>query len=140
MNTILSYTEETGGAFLPPDVPGEAVTWDHLCEVNGRHYGVAFFSLPEQDTRIDFTVHDLAAEADVRAIVETQGRPFRLYRTERAIAYPEIGEQLDAILKAFNHLRMNGTSLPTETNEIIGRWLAVKRAHPKPTLLEGGDA
>lgn len=35
---------------------------------------------------------------------------------------------------------MNGTTLPAEMNEVIGRWLAVKRAHPKPTLLDDPNA
>ncbi|EKF09265.1 hypothetical protein [Thalassospira profundimaris] len=69
--------------------------------------------------------------------------PVQRVREERASEYQRAlptGEQLDAILKAFNHLRMNGTTLPAEMNEVIGRWLAVKRAHPKPTLLDDPNA
>lgn len=137
MNIIFSYTEESGGVFLPPDVPGEPNTWEHLCEVGGRHYAVAFHPLPEQDQRIDLKVHDLSVETDVAGIIETFGRPFRLYRQERAEAYPGIGDQLDAILKTFNHLRMNGIDLPQEMDNLLGKWLAVKSAHPKPDLTGG---
>lgn len=51
------------------------------------------------------------------------------YRTERAHAYPKIGDQLDAILKQFNGMV---TDLDVELQEIIEAWEAVKIKYPKP--------
>jgi hypothetical protein len=47
--------------------------------------------------------------------------------------YPDIGDQLDAILKHLNYMQLNGeTNLIAELDDIIGKWLAVKAKHPKP--------
>lgn len=134
MNTVFSYTEESGGFFMPPDVQGEPITWDHLCEVNGRHYGVAYFPLPEQDDRIDLMIHDLSTESDVKQIIETFGRPYRLYRLARAEAYPPIGDQLDTILKTFNSILLGGTDLPQDMADLLTQWRGVKDAYPKPYI------
>lgn len=141
MRLFISYTEAAGGFFQPPDVPEEPNTWEHLCLVDGRHYAVLYHPIPDgQDARIDLQVHDPEAEPEVAELIRTFGHPYRRYREAREVEYPPIGEQLDTILKAFNQLRLNGTGLPKEMDELLGKWLAVKRAHPKPDLLEDEDA
>jgi len=61
------------------------------------------------------------------------------YRRE---AYPDIGDQLDAILKWSNLMRLGGTDLPADLDGIVGEWLAVKAKYPKPIVeeddIEGG--
>jgi len=141
MRLFISYTEEAGGFFQPPDVPEEPNTWEHLCLVAGRHYAVLYHPTPDaQDARIDLKVHDPKAEPEVAQLIRTFGNPYRRYREDRERDYPSIGEQLDTILKAFNQLRLSGTGLPKEMDELLGKWLAVKRAPPKPNLLEDDDA
>jgi len=41
-----------------------------------------------------------------------------------------ITDQLDALLKQFNLMRMNGLNLVDDLDGVIGEWLAVKRKHP----------
>lgn len=54
------------------------------------------------------------------------------YRRDRAREYPPVGDQLDAIWKALNQLRMQGTDLPADTDHVLGEILAVKKRYPKP--------
>ncbi len=55
------------------------------------------------------------------------------YRDDRKKAYPDIGDQLDAILKHLNYMQMDGqTDLIKELDGIVGQWLAVKREFPGP--------
>ena len=70
---------------------------------------------------IDAEVARLQAEQDA-----TQ------YRRNRATEYPEIGDQLDAILKHLNYRRTQGDELIQQLDDIIGDWLSVKSSHPKP--------
>lgn len=59
-------------------------------------------------------------------------RPVLTYEDKRRMEYPDIGDQLDAILKGFNQLRLNGTDLPQDLDDIVGEWLSVKAKYPKP--------
>lgn len=56
----------------------------------------------------------------------------KAYIEKRAAEYPPIGDQLDATLKGFNQLRLNGTDLPSDLDHVVNQWLAVKAKHPKP--------
>ncbi|MFV1850109.1 MAG: hypothetical protein ACMZ66_05315 [Thalassospira sp.] len=51
---------------------------------------------------------------------------------QRRLAYPPIGEQLDAFWKYVNQQRLNGVDLPADTDRVLNKVLAVKRDHPKP--------
>jgi hypothetical protein len=57
-------------------------------------------------------------------------------RSVRRNAYNEsigpAGDQLDIILKQFNKLRMEGTPMIQEMDDLIGGWLSVKASHPLP--------
>lgn len=55
------------------------------------------------------------------------------YKHKRKREYPEIGDQLDAILKQLNYLKLEGKmDLIQELDGIVADWLTVKRKHPKP--------
>ena len=63
----------------------------------------------------------------------TEWLPYqRPYDDARRAAYPALGDQLDAILKGFNTMRLGGQNLPDDLDSIINQWLAVKAEHPKP--------
>ena len=136
---LISYVEsETGRHFLPPtDWPDGAFTW--LCRFDGRHYArVASLDYGDQDGGIDLTVHDLAAETDLVERLDTHAVDrigARARRAERYAREMPVGDQLDAILKALNQLRLSGALLPTVTIDVIEQWLAVKRDHPVPDVL-----
>lgn len=57
----------------------------------------------------------------------------REYVANRREVYPNIGDQLDVILKQLNYMQMSGqTDLIAEMDDLIGAWLKVKRDFPKP--------
>lgn len=58
--------------------------------------------------------------------------PRRVVGERRAAAYPPHGDQLDAIWKAFNQMRLDGSPLPQEVDDMLGKVLAVKRDNPMP--------
>lgn len=56
------------------------------------------------------------------------------YQNLRRIEYPDIGDQLDAILKYFMTIKR----LPPDLQNIIDQWQAVKLKYPK-TLQDKGN-
>lgn len=54
------------------------------------------------------------------------------YARARQQAYPDIGEQLDAVMKMAAALRAQGVELPPETVQWIDRCQRVKSGIPKP--------
>lgn len=55
------------------------------------------------------------------------------YIQKRQHAYPPIGDQLDAILKQLNYMRMSEkVDLVEDLDIILGKYLQVKEDHPKP--------
>lgn len=54
------------------------------------------------------------------------------WERDRRVAYPPIGDQLDAILKQMNQDRLGGKELVQGVDDILAAWLSVKAAHPKP--------
>ncbi|MEC9292261.1 MAG: hypothetical protein VX730_07670 [Pseudomonadota bacterium] len=55
-----------------------------------------------------------------------------VYKTERKKAYPDMGEQLDAIWKGFAALEASGTTLDAYTSGMLETVQAVKSMYPKP--------
>jgi len=53
------------------------------------------------------------------------------YSRNRKAEYAPIGDQLDAILKWANLMRMDGTNLPEDLDQTIAQWLSVKQKYPK---------
>lgn len=53
------------------------------------------------------------------------------YAPLRQRAYPEVGEQLDAIADGFRALRDQGITLPAKTLDWLGQLDAIKARHPK---------
>lgn len=54
------------------------------------------------------------------------------YRDDRAKEYPDLGDQLDALMKQFAYMRLNGVDLAADLDRVLGEVLAVKRKFPKP--------
>jgi hypothetical protein len=72
------------------------------------------------------------AEIDAEIVRLQAEQDATQYRRNRATEYPEIGDQLDAILKHLNYRRTQGDELIQQLDDIIGDWLSVKSRHPKP--------
>ena len=61
-------------------------------------------------------------------------RTTKNYRQKRDEAYREElpeGEQLDAVLKAFDMVLQSGGELPYELIDVIERWQDIKARYPK---------
>nr|DAT72209.1 MAG TPA: hypothetical protein [Bacteriophage sp.] len=61
-------------------------------------------------------------------------RTTKNYRQKRDEAYREelpVGEQLDAVLKAFDMVLQSGGELPYELIDVIERWQDIKARYPK---------
>ena len=54
------------------------------------------------------------------------------YDEARRAAYPPLGDQLDAMWKIVNQLRLGGENLPQPGDDMLNAILAVKAANPKP--------
>ncbi len=54
-----------------------------------------------------------------------------LYKRLRQAAYPPVGDQLDVILKQFEKLRADGTTMLTEMDDLLAAWLQVKADYPE---------
>lgn len=73
------------------------------------------------------------AEIETAAEALENGDAGTEYVRLRRQAYPPVGDQLDAILKALNQMQLDGVmDMPRPTDAIINKWLAVKKKHPKP--------
>ena len=53
------------------------------------------------------------------------------YSRKRKPEYPDIGDQLDALLKHLNYRRTQGDELVQDLDNIIASWLSVKSKYPK---------
>ncbi len=56
------------------------------------------------------------------------------YREKRKRAYEKnlaVGDQLDAVLKAFDMVLQDGNELPYELIDIIEKWQDIKEKYPK---------
>lgn len=75
-------------------------------------------------------------EARIRASWETEKarRASVNYKGQRRREYPDIGEQLDALWKIINQLRLEGVNIPQDGDDMLGRILTIKKKHPKPTM------
>jgi len=61
-------------------------------------------------------------------------KPELTYQEKRELEYKKvipIGDQLDAILKAFEMVLGPDSQLPTELVDIIDKWQSIKSAYPK---------
>jgi len=54
------------------------------------------------------------------------------FNRKRILAYPDIGEQFDAIWKQLNQDRLDGKELVQEADNVLNAVLAVKKNIPKP--------
>lgn len=75
-----------------------------------------------------FQLHQQAEELKHAEYIKTAK-----YRDDRIAEYPKLGDQLDALLKQFNYMRISGAlDLVQEMDDTVNQWLAVKAKYPKP--------
>ncbi len=113
----------------------EAITAEHLAELGllpaeeppilaeGQKYGI-----PQL---VDGVVNVAAID---KTIEEVNSENFSKVRMARQVEYPDIGDQLDTIMKQFNQLRLSGQPMIQEMDDLIGECLAVKSRNPFPEI------
>ncbi len=85
---------------------------------------------------VELTEEEAALKVEEWAAEDSRSEAYQTqygYISKRKKEYPDIGDQLDAILKHLNYMQLDGqTDLVKELDAIVGQWLAVKAKHPKP--------
>lgn len=87
---------------------------------------------PGKRTKHIELTEDQISEVKERRKASAQEKKETAYISLRREAYPDIGDQLDAIWKELNYRRMQGDELTQEADDILNKILAVKKKHPKP--------
>ena len=102
-------------------------------EIDGRQYAKIMddVTLATQPSEIDYQEHDLSSDADLKAQLNEISVDNQTARMHRKMDYPQIGDQLDEILKYFKELKAGGTTLPTGLDAIVTSWEAAKTNNPK---------
>ena len=54
------------------------------------------------------------------------------YRSQRSIDYPDVGDQLDAIIKGLKFIDQGGTDVGVDCEALINKVDALKAKYPKP--------
>jgi len=136
MKKIYSYIEANGQTFRPPVLVGpEGKAPEYLARIGDRHYVAVEGNLPSQSPVIQ--LHgplDLASDPELQAELERLAEPWRVVRQRRAEAYPDVREQLDALMKEFAARRAAGEELTPGLGKLVDACLAVKAEHRKPDI------
>lgn len=118
---------------------------EYLAKLGECHYVAVAGSVPSQSPVIQLRGPiDLAADPRLHAELERRADPWRIVRQRRAEAYPDVREQLDALIKELAARRAVGDKLTPELGKLVDACLAVKAEHLKPdigmaTVPAGGD-
>lgn len=119
--------------------PGAQISFIHLGynPIKELHLGIIMdgYKLPDQAKEIDCKVVDLSKDAEMKALFEASPGNNRHY-VERSMQYPLVTDQLDSILKYFKEKKAGGETLPTDLNNLITEWEAVKTKVPKEGLVD----
>lgn len=136
MKKIYSYIEANGHTFRPPVLVGpEGEAPEYLAKIGERHYVAVAGSLPSQSPVIQLRGPiDPEAEPELWAELEQRAEPWRTVRQQRAEAYPDVRDQLDALMKEFAARREAGETLTPELGTIVDACVAVKARLPKPDI------
>lgn len=112
-------------------IPDEKYNEVKLYEKNDD--GINLFKLDENGFLINRSDEEINEDlSEVLARIEDQKR--NEYKEKRREEYPDYGDQLDAIWKQLNKMRLDGQDLVQDADDILGKILAVKAKHPKPGI------
>jgi len=99
----------------------------YYIDENGNYLG-GFDGAPPIGARpVSFPPDNAMDKWDGQKWVDGSGK----YAILRQNEYPPIGDQLDALLKGFNQMRLEGRNIPEDLDRIVNSWLAVKAKYPK---------
>lgn len=113
-------------------------------EIKNKDAGFPAFSLVvDGESNAEAYFHTILKSGDAEKIedflsrMESETNKIKLnqdnhsYALNRKEEYPDIGDQLDAIWKQLNYMRLNGQDLIQECDDMLGGILSIKAKYPK---------
>lgn len=139
MNQVYSYIEVAGKSFIPPEIKGERPALPtYLMYLNGRHYISVAGPIPTQPPEIKFEGPINLKVPENRALAETlanQSDPTREVGNARAREYPDLRDQVGAIMAEFQRRQDAGEKLSPELSNLLAKIAETKNKLPKKTDL-----
>ena len=135
MYQIYSFIEKEGKPFVPPLMKGEkAEPPEYLMQFKGRHYVSVKGKLPKQPHEIDCQGPidlTLAENAELAKELEENSYPAKRGKEDRKREYPDLAEQIGAIMGEFAARAAAGEKLTPKLAALIGKVQEVKTKYPK---------
>jgi hypothetical protein len=135
MNQIYSYIEVAGKSFIPQEIKGEKPALPtYLMSINGRHYISVAGTIPKQPSEIKFEGPINLKAAENKELAEklaNQSEPTREVGNARAREYPDLRDQVGAIMAEFQKRQDAGEKLSPELSNILAKITETKNKLPK---------
>jgi len=135
MNQVYSYIEVAGKSFIPPEIKGEKPALPtYLMSINGRHYISVDGKIPKQPPEIkcEGPINLKAPEnKELAEILANQSDPTREVKNARAREYPDLRDQMGAIMAEFQKRQDAGEKLAPELSNILAKIAETKNNLPK---------
>jgi len=139
MNQVYSYIEVAGKSFIPPEIKGDKPSLPtYLMSINERHYISVSGTVPKQPPEIKFEGPINLKAPENKALAETlanQSDPTREVSNARAREYPDLRDQMGAIMAEFQRRQDAGEKLSPELSNILAKITETKNKLPKKTDL-----
>lgn len=135
MKQVYSYIEVAGKSFIPPEIRGEKASLPtYLMSINGRHYIAVEGKIPNQPPEIksEGPINLKAAEnKELAAMLADQSEPTREVRNARSREYPDLRDQIGAIMAEFQKRQDAGEKLTQELSSLLAKIAETKKKQPK---------
>jgi hypothetical protein len=135
MYQIYSYIEVNGKSFIPPEIKGEKASAPvYLMSINGRHYISVDGKLPKQppEIKLEGPINLKAPEnKELAEKLAVEAEPNRDVRNSRSREYPDLRDQIGAIMAEFQRRQDAGEKLSDELSGMLAKVADTKKRFPK---------
>jgi hypothetical protein len=135
MKQIYSYVEVAGKSFIPPEIIGDRASLPtYLMSINGRHYISVEGRIPRQppEIKVEGPINLRAAEnQDLAVMLADQSEPTGEVRNARSREYPDLRDQIGAIMAEFQKRQDAGERLTPELSDLLAKITETKNKNPK---------
>ena len=135
MKQVYSYIEVDGKSFIPPVIKGENPSLpSYLTIINGRHYISVTGKIPKQPKEIKCEGPiNLKAKKnkELAEMLAIHAEPIRETRNARSREYPDLRDQIGAIMAEFQKRQDAGEKLSSELSVLLGKIAETKTKLPK---------
>jgi len=135
MYKVYSYIEVDGKSFIPPAIKGEKSPLPvYLMVADGRHYISVNGRIPKQPAviKLEGPIDLKAAEnKELAEMLDNQSEPAREVRNSRSREYPDIPDQIGAIMAEFERRQDAGEKLSPELAGMLTKISETKKKTPK---------